>query len=257
MLILVPPSESKRAPADAGPPVDVESLSFPELTPLRRRVVDAVMATSALPDAFAWLHARPSMAGEVVRNTWLLDVPAMPALDVYTGPLHAGLDAASLSPEAAARAESGIVVVSPVWGALRPSDRIPPYRVHVCARLAGLGRIEPLWRTMLPRVLAEAAGPAGLILDLRSPMVQAMGMPIGASARTVVLHVDHGAAGHRIGAVVAKRVRGEAARALLESSARPTDAYDLAEVFGGRWPMRLIAPRRSSEPWSLTLSVER
>ena len=256
MLIIVPPSESKRSPADHGEPVDLGALSFPELTPMRRQILEAVMATSAEPDAFVRLHARASMAEEVIRNTWLADVPAMPALDVYTGPLHGGLDAAGLSAAASERAERSLVVVSPVWGALRPGDRIPPYRVHVCARLVGLGRIEPAWRTVLPNVLAGTAGRTGLIVDLRSAAIQAMGVPEGLGDRTVVLRVDQGPTGHRIGGVIGKRVRGQAAHHLLESGVEPSDAHELADILGGRWPVRLAAPERRSGPWTLTLSVE-
>lgn len=256
MLIVVPPSESKRDPAEYGPPVDLERLSFPELTPLRRRVVAAVMATSAQPDAFVRLHARPSMVREVVRNTWLSDVPAMPAFDVYTGPLHEGLDVAGLSEPAARRGAASLVVVSPVWGALRPADRIPPYRVHVCARLVGMNRLEPAWRAILPGVLAAAAGSAGVIVDLRSPMVQAMGTPVGLGDRTATLRIDQGPPGHRLGDVIAKRVRGQAARHLLESGAQPSDAHELADVLGDRWPVRLDGPERPGGPWRITLSVE-
>lgn len=255
MLIVVPPSESKRSPADHGPPVDLDALSFPELTPLRRQIVEAVMATSAEPDAFRRLHARPSMAREVVRNTWLADVPAMPVLRVYSGSLHEGLGAASLSAAATERAQDRLVVVSPVWGALRPRDMIPPYRVHVCARLVGMDRLEPTWRTILPGVLASAAGSVGVIVDLRSPMVQAMGMPRGLGERTVTLRIDQGPAGQRIGDVVAKRVRGEAARHLLETGAEPADPPALAEVLGDRWPVRLEAPERPGRAWTMTLLV--
>jgi uncharacterized protein len=255
VLIIVPPSESKRAPAGEGRPVDLDALSFPELTPLRREVLEAVMATSAEPDAFRRLHARPSMAGEVVRNTWLVDVPAMPVLDVYSGPLHAGLDAAGWSDDAAARAERSLVVVSPVFGALRPRDEIPPYRVHVCARLVGMDRLEPAWRMVLPGVLADAAGPDGVIVDLRSAMVQAMGKPRGMGDRTVTLRIDQGPRGHRIGDVVAKRIRGEAARHVLEAGTEPADPHDLADILADRWPVRLDAPERGGAAWTLTLSV--
>ena len=235
----------------------VEELSFPELTPLRTRVLDALIATSAGPDAFRRLHIRPAKAGEVARNTRLRDLPARPVLEVYSGPLHQGLDAATLSARAASRADRSLVVASAVWGALRPTDRIPSYRCHVCSHLVGMDRIEPMWRTVLPDVLARAAGPRGVVLDLRSPMYQAIGMPAGLGERTVTVRVNQASGGRRrIGDVVAKRVRGQAARQLLESGTEPGDPDALADVLAERWPIQLEEPSRPGQSWLLTLSED-
>ncbi len=256
MLIIVPPSESKRGPAASGRPVALDELSFPELLPTRRRIARALIETSADLDAFQRLGVRPTFAPDVVRNIRLFELPAMPVLDLYTGPLHEGLDASGWSGAAAERANASLVVVSALWGALRPSDWIPPYRLQVCSGLVGLDRLEPMWRAVLPDVFADAAGADGMIVDLRSPGYQATGMPTGLLDRTVTLKVTQGPRGHRIGPVLAKRVRGEAARFLLESGADPPDAHALADVLADRWPVRLEDPERAGKGWTMTLSID-
>lgn len=257
MLIIAPPSEAKRPPPGDGSPVALDTLSFPALTPTRERVLDALIVSCTRPDAFARLGVGPSMAREVARNTHLRELPTRPARDVYIGPLHEGLDADTLSPPAADRASRALVIASALWGLLRPDDRIPSYRLHVCARLVGMDRLEPTWRAVLPEVLAEAAGQDGVVVDLRSPSYQATGTPAGPGDRTVVLRVEqHAPGGRRIGDVIAKRIRGQAARHLLESGDDPGDPQVLAEVLGERWPLELTEPERPGRPWRMTLFVE-
>ena len=257
MLILVPPSESKRPPPDAGPTVALDELSFPQLTSLRSRILEALIETSAGSDAFERLFERPTMANLVERNTRLPELPTLPASDVYVGELHGGLDVTSLSAAATQRAGRSLIITSALWGALRPADRIPPYRMRVWSRLVGLDRVEPLWRAVLPDLFAELAGPDGLVLDLRTPAFQSLGMPTGLSDRTVGLRVDrHSEGGRPVGDVIAKRLRGEAAHLLLESDAEPDEPDAIADLLGERWPVRLEAPERKGRPWMLSLTPD-
>lgn len=257
MLIVLPPSEAKAAPARRGRPVDLDRLAFPELTATRRQVLDALVATSARPDAAHRLLVGASVLAEVERNAALTTMPARPALEVFTGVLYDALDWPTLSPAARRRATSRLVVVSGLWGALRPGDRIPPYRATICARLVGpdghdLGGLEPLWRAVLPDVLAGAVGSRGLLVDLRSSSYLAMGSPAGLAERTVTVRVLRESAGSRsVVSHMAKHTRGLVARELLESGADPRSPTGLAEALGARWPVELRPPTRTGRAWTL------
>ena len=237
MLIVVPPSETKRRSPDVGEPVELDRLSFPELGATRRRVIEALIETCGLPDAFQRLHVAPSMVHDVAMNAHVLELPAMAAHELYTGPLHAGLDLGGLGAAGSGRAAREVVITSPLM-----------------TRLVGLDRTDLVWRPVLPEVLARAADAEGPIVDLRSAVSQSMGMPSGLAGRTATLHVDQGPAGHRIGDVVAKRVRGEAARHLLESGATPTDIDGVADILATRWAVRVTSGTGEGSGWTLTVA---
>ena len=254
MLIILPPSETKLPPPDGGSPLDLDGLSFPALTEMRERIMDALVATSRRPDALRRLLVRPSLAGEVARNEHVRGLPTRSAVDTYAGPLYVGLDAGSWSSHAEKRATRHVVIVSALWGALRPADRIPPYRLHVCARLDGMDRLEPAWRTLLPPILTDAAAPRGPILDLRSRGYQAVGRPIGLDDQTVALRIRPSPGGPaHIGDVIAKRVRGEAASHLLSSVADPEDPLDIADILATRWSLEVDPPSGRNRTWTITL----
>jgi cytoplasmic iron level regulating protein YaaA (DUF328/UPF0246 family) len=196
------------------------------------------------------------MADQIARNTRLLELATRPAADVYAGPLHAALDLSSLRGAARVRAEHSVVITSALWGALRPADRIPAYRMRAWSDLVGLGRVEPMWRAVLEGLLADLAGPRGVICDLRPPSFQSMGMPTGLAHRSVAVKVDQADDdGRRIGDVVAKRIRGEAARHVLASGSDPDDPDSLSDILADRWPVRLAEPARPGHPWTLTLTA--
>jgi cytoplasmic iron level regulating protein YaaA (DUF328/UPF0246 family) len=220
MLILLPPSESKAADADA-PPLDTGSLSFPGLTPTRERVLGALEALCAGPEGTArqTLGLSPGQAAEITRNRGLRAAPALPASQLYTGVLYDNLGLATLDPDRAARS---ILIFSGLWGALRVTDRVPAYRLAMNVRLPPLGALAAVWRPVL-----TAALPAGdLIVDMRSAPYAAAWRPPAVKVavfrerdgrRTVVSHM-------------AKATRGAVARALLRNAADPATPEELVKT---------------------------
>jgi cytoplasmic iron level regulating protein YaaA (DUF328/UPF0246 family) len=55
----------------------------------------------------------------------------LPAAFAFDGPAHKALDAASLSAEELAYADTAVVTLSGLYGCLRPRDAIRPYRLEV------------------------------------------------------------------------------------------------------------------------------
>ena len=257
MLIILPPSETKLPPPEGGSPLDLDRLSFPSLTAMRERVLDALVATSQRADALRRLLVGPSRAGEVARNERLRDLPTRSAVYTYAGPLYEGLDARSWSSHAEKRAAQHLVIVSALWGTVRPADRIPPYRLNACARLVGMDRLEPAWRSLLPRIFSEAAARRGPVLDLRSRAYQAVGRPTGLDDQTVTVRIRPSPGGPaHIGDVIAKRVRGEAASHLLSSVADPEDPLDIADLLATRWSLEVDPPAGRNRTWTITLQSD-
>ncbi len=263
MLLLLPPSETKRPPGARGRPLDLASLSFPGLTGVREQVLDRLAAVSARPDAPELLGVGPSLAGEVARNTRLRSLPTVPVHDLYTGVLYDALGWASLSPGARRRATSRVVVVSALFGALRPRDRVPPYRLAMGVDLPGLGPLARTWRAGLDRELPAAAGPSGLVVDCRSATYAAAWRPGPAlGGRTVAVRVvrqaGHDPDGERsVVSHMAKQTRGEVARALLEAGTDPRTPARLAELLSHRWKVELNPARRPGLPWVLEVVLPR
>ncbi len=261
MIVLLPPSESKSTPPRRGRPVDLDALSFPSLNPLRTTVLDALAATSSRADALDRLGVGPSLTPEVERNTRLRTLPAQPASTVYTGVLYDALGWATLSPGAKRRGATRLIVISALWGALRPADRVPSYRLSMAVDLPGVGPLAKAWRATLTTELAAAAGERGLIVDCRSSTYAQAWPPTGPLAeRTVTVRVLKEATtdSHERTVIshMAKHTRGDVARHLLEAGSDPMTPKGLATTLAKRWTgshgsIELVAPTRPGRPWSL------
>ncbi len=234
MLILLPPSEGKTRPV-AGAPLDLETLSFPTLTPVREQLVRTLikMCSGNPKRAMQALGLGPTQAEAITINAGLAAEPTARADEIYTGVLFSTLDLASLDPASRDRADTSLAVASALFGLVRPSDPIPAYRLSGDGSLPRLGTVASRWRTPLPRVLRDVAGD-GLLIDLRSGMYAALGKPPAELAdRTVTMRVLHEHQGVRkVVSHFNKATKGRIVRALLESGADPQSVDDLQQLLG-------------------------
>jgi cytoplasmic iron level regulating protein YaaA (DUF328/UPF0246 family) len=196
-----------------GTPVDLARLSFRSLTPLREQLLDDDLRRA----------------------------PTTTAGRLYTGVLYAALDIRTL-PSGAVR---NLLIVSAQFGALRARDRVPAYKREMDAAY---------WRAGLREELDRAAD-GRLVVDCRSATYAAAWRP---SAERVLAWVqmavvEERAGERRVVSHMAKRTRGEVARHLLASDARPRTPEELRDAVGERFTCELAPPARSGAPFVLTV----
>ena len=227
MIVLLPPSETKHVGGD-GPPLRLETLSTPELGPLREALIDELVELAADHDACRQaLGISASQHAEIERNAVLRTAPTMPAINRYTGVLYDALDIGSLRGAAAGRARTRLAVGSALFGLLRADDPVPAYRLSATSKLPGQPTLAARWRPVLEPVLARLVS-TELVVDLRSGSYAALGRLPGAvkvdvlaeradGSRSVVSHFN-------------KAHKGRLARALATTKSEPDDAAQVAAV---------------------------
>lgn len=227
MIVLLPPSETKRDGGD-GPPVRFDALGSPDLDPVRRNLADELVALAAdRPASRAALGISAKQDGEIDRNAALLTAPTMPAISRYTGVLYDALDVESLRGATAVRARARLMVGSALFGLLRADDEIPAYRLSAGSKLPGGQTLAARWKPTLEPELA-ALSRTELVVDLRSGAYASLGRVPGAVDVDVVSEKPDGSR-----AVVShfnKAHKGRLARALVTSRAEPDDAAKVAAI---------------------------
>jgi cytoplasmic iron level regulating protein YaaA (DUF328/UPF0246 family) len=227
VLVLLPPSETKRG-GGGGAPLALGAVSFPELDPLRKELLDELVELAGDPVASrAALGLSPRQDGELARNATLWTAPTRPALEQYAGVLYDALDAGSLRGAAAARARARLVVGSALFGLLRATDPVPAYRLSAGSALPGRPPLAARWRPLLDPVLAALAA-GETVVDLRSGAYAALGRAPGAVTVNVLAQRPDGSR-----AVVShanKAQKGRLARVLAGTRAEPADAAGVAAV---------------------------
>ncbi|MCB0930371.1 MAG: peroxide stress protein YaaA [Mycobacterium sp.] len=227
MIVLLPPSETKRGGGD-GPALQLSELATPELTPLRAELVDELVELATDTEASRRaLGLSAAQDAEIARNAALRNSPTMPAIHRYTGVLYDALDFESLGRAEAARARSRLVVGSALFGLLRADDPIPAYRLSAGSKLPGRPGLPTRWRPYLEPVLADL-GSRELVVDLRSGSYAGLGRLAGAVRVDVV--AEHADGRRTVVSHFNKAHKGRLARALASTRSDPGDAAAVAAV---------------------------
>jgi hypothetical protein len=168
VLILLPPSEGK-ARGGGGPPVEIAALSWPQLTAERDRIARVLVKVCQGNPVTARkrLGLSEALDDDRAANAELLTSPTMPAGHRYSGVLHDALGYPTLAAAARKRADASSVTFSGLWGATRPTDLLPAYRIGIGTQLPRVGALPAFWRAPLHKTLDELVATEGAI-DLRS-----------------------------------------------------------------------------------------
>ncbi|MDP2014337.1 MAG: peroxide stress protein YaaA [Actinomycetota bacterium] len=238
MLILLPPSESKSAPATELP----AAVSFAELNPVRTRIMRALvkMCSGNQARASKALGLGRTQLDQLALNSQLATAACGPAIDIYTGVVFEALSADTLTPRQRERLHAHVLIASGLHGLVRPLDSIAPYRLSANSKITGLPGLASLWRAPIGTILHNSNGP---ILDLRSQAYVSLApIPKESLSRSISVRVLQEQDGKRT--VVShfnKATKGLLVRDLVRRGAMATSTSALTQQLtelGYQWEMQ-------------------
>ena len=178
-----------------------------------------------------------------------------PAVLAFDGDVYDGLDAKTLKTADLAWAQEHLVILSGLYGALRPLDRLQPYRLEMGTALATRhGRdLYAYWGDSVATYLNErlAGDQAPVVVNLASVEYSRVALRKTLAARVVECQFeDWKSDGYKVTSFYAKQARGMMARYAIEHRVRrpaQLEGFDAAGYVLARevsTPDRLVFRRR-------------
>jgi cytoplasmic iron level regulating protein YaaA (DUF328/UPF0246 family) len=265
MLILLPPSETKRDGGEGAPLEQLlaeSTLSFPQLNPIRKRIVAATVSLARKPKVCAEvLKLSPKQMGEVDRNKAVKTSPTMPAIDRYTGVLYDGLAAMNLEEQARNFLRDNVMIQSALLGTVGALEPIPAYRLSFDSKLPALaaGSLKKAWAEAGSKALVKKLKTEPqLVLDLRSEGYSALA-PLAPSENTVYLRVVTKGENGQLRALnhFNKKGKGEFVRALAKDAANASGLSSVEELITWGKTKNLILERgaEATTDWPAELNL--
>jgi cytoplasmic iron level regulating protein YaaA (DUF328/UPF0246 family) len=162
--ILLPPSVEKQSGGNSLAPKMFDRRSsntfnyFVGLNPERRQVIEAVhsLDLSPAPMAKALGVNKDDLDDALATNEDVMTSPLMSALDRYSpGVMYSAMDFENLPTGAQRRLLEHGVIVSSMFGLLRPDDLVPEYYCSFDAKLPEIGKIKEFWRPFVSESLNQ------------------------------------------------------------------------------------------------------
>ena len=213
MLILLPPSEKKKA-ATSQEKFELSSLVFAaELTGARSQTTTSHDFSQTSP-----------------------------AIEIYDGVLYQGLNWKTLTAAEQKRANTKVLIISALFGLVRPLDKIFSYKEKIDNKL---------WREAIAQVSAKFSNE--LVIDCRSSTykgiwtinpqntVEVRVFKVNGEERNVITHMS-------------KKYRGELTGHLLKQTNDPTTAAEVQRIAAQLFECELHAPV-DGQPWALDLLI--
>ncbi|MFZ1470341.1 MAG: peroxide stress protein YaaA [Paracoccaceae bacterium] len=172
-----------------------------------------------------------------------------PAIHCFAGDTYAGLEAATMGPDALRWADGHLRILSGLYGLLKPMDAIQPYRLEMGSRLANPrgADLYAFWGDRIAKALNAQGAAVGAQFLLNCASIEYF---TAAQRKTLKLQVispiflEEKAEEAKIISFFAKKARGAMARYLCENHL--TDPTDLQGFDAGGYAYRpdLSAPDR-------------
>jgi cytoplasmic iron level regulating protein YaaA (DUF328/UPF0246 family) len=259
MLFLLSPAKTLDFETPVRAPV-LKKATDPAFTAQAAELIDVLRRKTPAQVAGLMELSDPLAALNVARYaTWQPEATAdnsKPAVLAFNGDVYEGLVSKTLKTAELAWAQEHLVILSGLYGALRPLDRLQPYRLEMGTALATpRGKdLYAYWGDTVADYLNQrlAADKTPVVVNLASVEYARVALRKALAARVVDCQFeDWKGGGYKIISFFAKRARGLMARYAIEHRVRrpeqlqgfDADGYALAPEVST--PDRLVFRRRA------------
>lgn len=232
MIILISPAKS----LDLTSPLPAFPASQPRFLQEAERLAKAAAKLKSA-DLMALMHISEPLAALNEARFKAFSTPFTPenarhALFTFNGDVYTGLDAATLSADDIEFAQRHLRILSGLYGLLRPLDLIQPYRLEMGTNF-GTGTSTTLydfWRPRIAPALAEDfTETEPFLINLASDeYFKSVDLKALPARRLTIDFRDLKNGKLRFNSFVAKRARGAAARAIIQT--RMTNPEPLKDI---------------------------